>query len=399
MGLGGFFPSWSRCLDSHCGATRCSSLSSPSRTIQKGLDAEPHWVAAPCLSFPLGRGSGGGPSRWGHTLGGGGGSAPCFVSICTGINLAAVCCLGPCLRDASLGSGGEGKGPRRTPPHPAAGLRWAVGGCRTSQLHPSSAGSSRCGGAVPGGCGGAAGGRAALPPPHSAPPPRCPLPACPAPPALYISSGTAEAAGQQQPPPPYSAPPPPQVSAAPPSPAAALHRGSCPNPPPPRSPPWVPPGHSLAVTLGRAFRHPPFGPPPLPPARPFCVGAEKRSVRPPPLRALSCGDGGAGGGCEHRCGCAGPGGGEGRGAVGSTGGHCRGAVLLRGVLSYRGAQGAVRPLGWSPHMGGGCGQSVRLELLVGCSSGEHPGVQHGVGCAGECCAARSVGTAPRWVRP
>lgn len=121
MGLGGFFPSWSRCLDSHCGATRCSSLSSPSRTIQKGLDAEPHWVAAPCLSFPLGRGSGGGPSRWGHTLGGGGGSAPCFVSICTGINLAAVCCLGPCLRDASLGSGWEGKGPRRTPPIPQRG--------------------------------------------------------------------------------------------------------------------------------------------------------------------------------------------------------------------------------------------------------------------------------------
>lgn len=85
--------------------------------------------------------------------------------------------------------------------------------------------------------------------------------------------------------------------------------------------------------------------------------------------------------------------------MGSTGGHCRGAVLLRGVLSYRGALGAVRPLGWSPHMGGGCGQSVRLELLVGCSCGEHPGVQHGVGCAGECCAARSVGTAPRWVRP
>lgn len=121
----------------------------------------------------------GGASRWGHTLGGGGGSAPCFVSICTGINLAAVCCLGPCLRDASLGSGGEGKGPRRTPPHPAAGLRWAVGGCRTSQLHPSSAGSSRCGGAVPGGCGGAAGGRAALPPPPQCPPSPLPAPGMP----------------------------------------------------------------------------------------------------------------------------------------------------------------------------------------------------------------------------
>lgn len=121
----------------------------------------------------------GGASRWGHTLGGGGGSAPCFVSICTGINLAAVCCLGPCLRDASLGSGGEGKGPRRTPPHPAAGLRWAVGGCRTSQLYPSSAGSSRCGGAVPGGCGGAAGGRAALPPPPQCPPSPLPAPGMP----------------------------------------------------------------------------------------------------------------------------------------------------------------------------------------------------------------------------
>lgn len=164
------------------------------------------------------------------------------------------------------GAGGRERDPVG-PPQPAAGLRWAVGGCRTSQLHPSSAGSSRCGGAVPGGCGGAAGGRAALPPPHSAPPPRCPLPACPAPPALYISSGTAEAAGQQQPPPPVFCTAPPAGQCRPPQPCCCFAPRFVSQPHPPQISPLGPPRAQSRGDLGEgvpasAVRAPPAAPRP-----------------------------------------------------------------------------------------------------------------------------------------
>lgn len=182
VGFGGlFFPPGPGVWISTVEPRDARHSSAPHKLFRSVWTLSPGGVAAPCLSFPLGRGSGGGGrrgrgrkgrgSRWGRTLRGG--SAPRFVSICTGINLAAVCCLGSCLRDAFLGSGGDGGGGRweKTPPPDRSGAGVGAFGV---QDPPSSTPHPRAPPVAEARYRGAAGGQ------HS-PPPQCPPFPLPAP--------------------------------------------------------------------------------------------------------------------------------------------------------------------------------------------------------------------------